>query len=84
MNELDIRRTIKEAVANVCNIALEDIGDAASFKEELGLDSLALLELSIDIEVRFALDVPEEGLVQLHTVQDAVELVQQSLLAKQT
>jgi len=84
MTELEIRRSIKEAIASVCDIALEDIGDTASFKEDLGLDSLALLELAIDIELRFTLDVPEGELPQLQTVQDAVELVQQSLLAKQT
>lgn len=84
MTELEIRRSIKEAIASVCDIALEDIGDTASFKEDLGLDSLALLELAIDIELRFTLDVPEGELPQLQTVQDAVDLVQQSLLAKQT
>jgi acyl carrier protein len=82
MTELEIRDSIKQVIANVSDIDLEGIGDAALFKEDLGLDSLILLEISVDIGLRFQLDIAEEQLMQLQTVQDAVELVQQCLVAK--
>jgi len=82
MTEVEIRDSIKKVVASVSDIDLADIGDSASFKEDLGLDSLVLLEISVDIGLRFELDIPEEQLMQLRTVQDAVELVQQCLVAK--
>jgi acyl carrier protein len=82
MTEVEIRDSIKKVVASVSDIDLADIGDAASFKEDLGLDSLVLLEISVDIGLQFGLDIPEEQLMQLQTVQDAVELVQQCLVAK--
>jgi acyl carrier protein len=82
MTEMEIRDSIKKVVASVSDIDLADIGDAASFKEDLGLDSLVLLEISVDIGLQFELDIPEEQLMQLRTVQDAVELVQQCLMAK--
>jgi acyl carrier protein len=82
MTEVEIRDSIKKVVASVSDIDLADIRDSASFKEDLGLDSLVLLEISVDIGLQFALDIPEEQLMQLHTVQDAVELVQQCLVAK--
>ena len=80
VEENDIRNKIKEAIANVSDIELEDISDEASFKDDLGLDSLVLLEISVDIELQFGLEVSEEDLAQLHTLQDAVELVQQALV----
>jgi acyl carrier protein len=80
VEESDIRNKIKEAIANVSDIELEDIPDDASFKDDLGLDSLVLLEISVDIELQFGLEVSEEDLAQLHTLQDAVELVQQALV----
>ena len=80
MEEVEIRNKIKEAIANVSDIELEDIGDDVSFKEDLGLDSLVLLEISVDIELQFGLEVSEEDLANLHTLQDAVALVQQSLV----
>jgi acyl carrier protein len=41
-----------------------------------------LLEISVDIEIQFGLEVHEDDLKQLHTVQDAVEFVQQALLGQ--
>lgn len=82
MTEVEIRDSIKKVVASVSDINLADIGDLASFKEDLGLDSLVLLEISVDIGLQFELDIPEEQLMQLRTVQDAVELVQQCLSAR--
>jgi acyl carrier protein len=82
MTEVEIRDSIKEVIAKVSDIDPEAIGDSASFKEDLGLDSLILLEISVDIGLRFQLDIAEEQLMQLQTVQDAVELVQQCLVAK--
>jgi acyl carrier protein len=82
MTEVEIRDSIKKVIANVSDIDPEAIGDSASFKEDLGLDSLILLEISVDIGLRFQLDIAEEQLMQLQTVQDAVELVQQCLVAK--
>lgn len=80
MEDVEIRNKIKEAIANVSDIELEDIPDNASFQDDLGLDSLVLLEISVDIEMQFGIEVAEEDLSQLHTIQDAVELVQQSLV----
>jgi acyl carrier protein len=82
MDELEIRHKIKEAIANVSDINLKDITDAASFKDDLDLDSLVLLEIVVDIEIQFGLQVHEEDLEQLHTVQDAVEFVQQALIGQ--
>jgi acyl carrier protein len=81
MTECEIRDNIKKVIAGVSDIDLTDIGDSASFTEDLCLDSLVLLEISVDIGLRFQLDIPEEQLMRLRTVQDAVELVRQCLPA---
>lgn len=80
MDTEEIRNKVKQAIANVSEIDPEDIEDSAAFVEDLGLDSLVLLEISVDIEMQFGLEVPEEELKQLRTVQDAVEFVQHSLV----
>lgn len=80
MTETDIRQKIKDVIADVSDIAVADIGDQAAFVEDLGLDSLVMLEISVDIELQFDLEVPEDVLSELHTVQDAVDFVQQSLV----
>jgi len=82
MDKRDIRNKIKEAIAKVSDIKPEDITDGASFKDDLGLDSLVLLEISVEIEMQFGLEVQEEDLKQLQTVQDAVEFVQHALVGQ--
>jgi acyl carrier protein len=80
MDERDIRNKIKAAIAQISGIEAADIADTASFTDDLGLDSLVLLEISVEIEMQFGLEVHEEDLKQLQTVQDAVEFVQQALV----
>ena len=82
MSEIEIRDIIKAAITNVSDIDPEDITDDASFQEDLGLDSLVLLEISVDIEMQFGLEVHEEDLAELHTLRDAVTFVQQSLVGQ--
>ncbi len=83
MNVEEIRAKIKEVISNVTNIDPEEIGDNASFIDDLQLDSLSLLEIGVDVDYEFKLGVPEERLGELRTVQDSVDLVRE-VLAKKT
>ena len=74
-SSVQVRHKIKEIIANVTNIDPAKIADDAAFFEDLGLDSLSLLEIGVDLDYEFKLGVPEEKLQELRTVQDAVELV---------
>ena len=77
-----VRAKIKEIIGNVTNIDPAEVGDTASFVDDLQLDSLSLLEIGVDVDYEFKLGVPEERLQQLRTVQDTVELVLERLAAK--
>ncbi len=82
MDKAQIRDKIKEIIANVTNIAPEEIGDEVSLVDDLHLDSLSLLEIGVDVDYEFKLGVPEERLQELRTVQDAVDLVLERLSEK--
>ncbi len=82
MNVEEIRTKIKKIISNVTSIDPEEIGDQASFVDDLQLDSLSLLEIGVDVDYEFKLGVPEERLGELRTVQDAVDLAQQVLAEK--
>ena len=77
LNEVEVRAKVKEIIHNVTSIPVEDIGDNASFRNELDLDSLSLLEIAVDVDYAFKLGLPEEDLQQLQTVQESVDLVLQ-------
>ena len=82
MEVAEIYAKIKEIISNVTNIDPEDIGDEASFVEDLNLDSLSLLEIGVDVDYEFKLGVPEERLQELRTVKDTVELVRERARAE--
>lgn len=75
MEAAAIRQKIKEIIANVTSIDPGEIGDSDAFVDDLDLDSLSLLEIGVDIDYEFKLNLPEERMRELRTVEDAVRLV---------
>ena len=82
MEAPEIRSKIKQIISNVTNIPVEDIPDQASYRDDLSLDSLSLLEIGVDVDYEFKLGLPEEEMQDIATVQDAVALVLQRLGAR--
>jgi acyl carrier protein len=76
----EIRGRIKQAIAKVSQIDPETIGDRSSFREDLGLDSLSILEALVEVQCRFKIpDIPDADFARIRTVEQAVAFVQQAL-----
>lgn len=75
----EIRDKIKQSISRITGIGVDEIQDGSSYRNDLGLDSLSMLELTVDIEYAFKIKVPEERLAEIKTVQDTVRLVQEYL-----
>ena len=75
MERIAIRQKVKEIIANVANLDPGRIGDRDSFIEDLDLDSLSMLEIGVDVDFAFKLNLPEERMRDLRTVEDTVDLV---------
>lgn len=58
--------TIKKLVAENLGIEEETITENASFKEDLGVDSLDLFELVMALEEEYDLEIPTEDLEKLN------------------
>ncbi len=56
-----------------------DIGELQRFVEDLGADSLDLMDFVMAVENRFGIRIPDEDLAKLKTVGDAVNYVQEKL-----
>lgn len=80
MNASAIRDTVKQTVSRIIGIRVDQIDDHASFVRDLGLDSLALLEIAVDAEMAFRVKIPEERLPEIQTVEDAVRVVGECLV----
>jgi acyl carrier protein len=56
-----------------------EIGESQRFTEDLGADSLDLMDFVMAVESRFTIRIPDEDLVKLRTVGDAVSYVGEKL-----
>ncbi len=72
----DIAREVIAQIAAVLGAPAERVTRDASLERDLGADSLDSVTLVLAIEDRFAIDLPDEELGPLRTVQQLVECVE--------
>ncbi|MBC7752389.1 MAG: acyl carrier protein [Candidatus Saccharibacteria bacterium] len=71
----DVEQRVKAAVAEQLGIRIEEIKNEASFMDDLGADSLDLVELVMSFENDFNITIPDEDSSVITTVQSAVDYV---------
>jgi acyl carrier protein len=72
---MDIGQRVKEIIAKNLDVDVNDIKPESSFINDLGADSLAIVELVLALEEEFELDIPDEETEKIRTVQDAVTYI---------
>ena len=68
---------IREMIAENLNIDINTITEEASFKEDLGVDSLDLFELVMALEEEFGVEIPTEDLETLTTAGAVAKYVEE-------
>ena len=72
MNLEEVQAKLKEIVMDRLNAEEEQIKPEASFVEDLGADSLDIVELIMGIEEEFDIEIPDEDAEKLTTVGEAM------------
>ncbi len=72
--EAEVKRIIKEQL----DVDEKDISADSTFIDDLGADSLGLVELVLAFEEAFEIDIPDEDTEKIRTVQDAVDYIKQN------
>jgi acyl carrier protein len=75
MTNAETVETLKKIVADSLGISADEVGTSASFIDDLGADSLDIVELVMAIEKAFDLEIPDEDAEKIATVQDAIDYV---------
>ena len=68
---------VKEIIAKELEVEPKDLTADKKFIEDLGADSLDIVELVMALEEEFGLDIPDEDADKLKTVGDAMNYLQQ-------
>lgn len=83
MQNQEIRDTVRRLIVDITRIPAERIADGTSFRAELNIDSLSLIEIGVAVDYEFRLDSPEEAFAAVDTVAQTAELVEVQLAARQ-
>ena len=63
---------VRDIIETELGVEREKLTDEASFIEDLGADSLDIVELVMEFEKEFNIDIPDEDAEKLRTVGDAI------------
>jgi len=73
----EILSKIQEITADRLGVEESDVTPDASFREDLEADSLDLVELIMELEEQFGMEIPDEEAEKITTVEEAVDYVQE-------
>jgi acyl carrier protein len=72
---MSIEDKVKKIIAEKLSVDLEEIVPEASFVDDLGADSLDLVELIMSMEEEFDIDIPDEDAEKMVTVKDVFDFI---------
>lgn len=72
---MDVQAKVKEIIVNKLGVDEGQITPEASFTNDLGADSLDTVELVMEFEKAFGLQIPDEDAEKIGTVGDAVRYI---------
>ncbi|MCC7518840.1 MAG: acyl carrier protein [Verrucomicrobiae bacterium] len=75
MAEKNIEEKVKDIIVKQLGVNAEQVTPSAKFVEDLGADSLDVVELIMAFEEEFGSDIPDEEAQKLLTVGDAIRYI---------
>lgn len=82
MTAAEVEQKVKQIIVEQLGVDEAQVDMTASFVDDLGADSLDLVELVMQFEEAFDLDVPDEDAEKMTTVKDAVDYIQNKTAKK--
>ena len=77
----DMSEKVKDIIEKELGVERDKLTNEASFIEDLGADSLDIVELVMEFEKEFNIDIPDEDAEKLRTVGDALKYLQEKSVA---
>lgn len=72
---MDIFEEIKPIIADKLNVQASEIKPESKLKDDLGSDSLDTVELILECERKFGINLPDSDIQNIVTIQDIVEVI---------
>lgn len=72
---MSVEAKVKQIIVEQLGVDEAQVESTASFVDDLGADSLDIVELVMAFEEAFDLDIPDEDAEKIKTVKDAIEYI---------
>ena len=72
---MSVEEKVKKIIAEKLSVDLDEVVPEASFVDDLGADSLDLVELIMSMEEEFDMDISDEDAEQIASVKDAINYI---------
>ena len=73
---MEIGEKVKDIVSQQLDVDKTNISEGSQFIDDLGADSLAIVELVLAFEEQFEIDIPDEDTEKIRTVGDAIKYIE--------
>ena len=74
---MSVEQRVKDIIVEQLSVSEEEVVPEASFVDDLGADSLDLVELIMVMEEKFEQEIPDEAAEKLQTVNDAITYIKE-------
>ena len=76
MADPNIEEKVRKIITEQLDVVEQNVKLESTFIEDLGADSLGLVELVLAFEEAFEIDIPDEDTEKIRTVQDAIDYIE--------
>jgi acyl carrier protein len=73
---MPVAEEVKQIIVEQLGVDENQVDPSASFVDDLGADSLDIVELVMAFEEKFDLDIPDEDAEKIKTVKDAIDYIE--------
>lgn len=70
---------VKELISEQLDVKADDITEASNIQDDLGADSLDVVDLVMALEDEFDIEIPEDQVKNIKTVGDIVKLIEDTM-----
>ncbi len=79
---MSVEQKVKQIIVEQLGVDEAQVDNNASFVDDLGADSLDIVELIMAFEEAFDLDIPDEEAEKIATVKDAIDYIEGKMAKK--
>ena len=81
MNDQEILAGLGEIVEEIAGLPANEVIPGKSFVGDLDIDSLSMVEIAVAAQDKFGVEIPDDELKDLITVQDVINYVRRSAIS---